>query len=71
MSQTCTRMKQLATTKDNRGYLPVSPATVWRWVAAGRFPKPFKLGDGTTVWNMADIEAWQRAKQWESQQGAT
>lgn len=52
------RLQQLATTKDRPGLLPVSPATVWRWVRDGKFPAPFKLGEGTTVWDAALVEAF-------------
>ncbi|MDY7576008.1 helix-turn-helix transcriptional regulator [Actimicrobium sp. CCI2.3] len=38
--------------------LPVSPATIWRWVREDKFPKPFKLGDSVTVWNAAEVEAF-------------
>jgi predicted DNA-binding transcriptional regulator AlpA len=64
------RVKQIASSKGKQGLLPISVATVWRWTANGAFPKPIKWSDGTTVWDMADIEAWQRAKQLESQKGA-
>jgi predicted DNA-binding transcriptional regulator AlpA len=30
---------------------------VWRWVAEGRFPPPFKLGPNTTVWDLDQVEA--------------
>ena len=38
--------------------LPVSPATIWRWVREGKFPKPFKLGDSVTVWDATEVEAF-------------
>lgn len=56
------RLAQLASTKDKPGLLPVSPATVWRWTREGKLPKPFKLSAGTTVWNLADIEAFVAAQ---------
>lgn len=49
------RLSQLATTKNRPGLLPVSPATIWRWTAQGRFPKPFRLGSNTTVWDAAEV----------------
>jgi predicted DNA-binding transcriptional regulator AlpA len=52
------RLRQLATTKNRQGVLPVGPATVWRWVRDGKFPAPFKLGQGTTVWDAAQVEAF-------------
>lgn len=50
------RIADLATTPKKSGILPVSPATIWRWVRDGKFPKPFKLSASVTVWKMADIE---------------
>ena len=52
------RLQQLATTKNRAGLLPVSPATVWRRVRDGKFPAPFKLGEGTTVWDAAQVESF-------------
>lgn len=57
MGQRVIRINDLASTKNKRGRLPVSPATVWRWVATGRFPPPFKLGPNTTVWDLDAVEA--------------
>lgn len=57
MAQRVIRINDLATTKGKPGKLPVSPATVWRWVAEGRFVKPFKLGPNTTVWDLDQVEA--------------
>ena len=37
------------------GPIPVSASTWWDGVKNGYFPKPKKLGRGTTVWNAADI----------------
>lgn len=52
------RIAELATTKTRQGRLPVSPATVWRWVREGKFPKPFKLGESVTVWDAAEVDAF-------------
>jgi len=58
MSQRVIRISELASTPAKPGRLPVSPATVWRWVREGRFPKPFKLSDRVTVWNISDVDAF-------------
>jgi predicted DNA-binding transcriptional regulator AlpA len=63
MVQRIYRMSKLATNGGKVGILPVSPATIWRWVASGHFPKPFKLGVGTTVWNAAEVEAFIASQQ--------
>lgn len=62
MSQQVIRIADLATTKGKPGKLPVSPATVWRWVREGKFPKPFKLGESVTVWDAAEVEAFIQAR---------
>jgi predicted DNA-binding transcriptional regulator AlpA len=43
--------------------LPVSPATIWRWVKQGLFVQPYKLSPGVTVWNVDEVEAWLEAHQ--------
>ncbi len=35
----------------------IGPATVWRWVKAGRLPAPVKLGPNTTAWRVGDLRA--------------
>jgi len=35
--------------------IPVSKSTWWAGVKSGRFPKPTKLGERTTCWNVQDI----------------
>ena len=35
--------------------LETTPSTIWRWSKSGRLPKPVKLGEGTTRWNMAEV----------------
>jgi Prophage CP4-57 regulatory protein (AlpA) len=45
------------------GRLPVSPATVWRWVKRNEFPAPARLGEGVTAWRLADVEAWESKQQ--------
>ena len=57
MSQKLIRMAQLASTPKSKGKLPVSPATVWRLVREGKFPKPFKLSDSITVFDEDEIDA--------------
>jgi predicted DNA-binding transcriptional regulator AlpA len=37
--------------------VPVSRITIWRWVKAGRFPAPLKVGN-LTFWRAAEIEAF-------------
>lgn len=58
MAQKVLRLSQLATTPGKPGLVPASPATVWRLAKAGKFPKPFKLSPGITVWDAAEIDQW-------------
>ena len=64
MAQRVIRIADLASTKNKCGRLPVSPATVWRWVKQSKFPAFFKLGPNTTVVDLDEVEAFlaQRAE---------
>lgn len=35
--------------------LETTPSTIWRWSKSGRLPRPVKLGEGTTRWNLAEV----------------
>jgi predicted DNA-binding transcriptional regulator AlpA len=45
--------------------VPFSPATLWRKVRDGEFPKPCKLSTRVTAWRVGDVRAWlqQRASE--------
>lgn len=58
VTQRVIRLNDLASTPDKPGKLPVSPATIWRWVREGHFPKPFKIGPATTVWDADQVDAF-------------
>lgn len=49
------RITDIASTPIKRGMLPVSQATIWRWVRDGKFPKPFKIGS-ITAWHLDEID---------------
>ena len=38
--------------------VPVSQATLKRWVRAGKFPAPIKLSENVSAWRAADVHAW-------------
>ena len=45
--------------------LGISNATLYRWVASGMFPKPYKLGPSMSFWRTSTVNAWldqQRSK---------
>lgn len=37
--------------------LPISRASLWRFVRTGKIPAPVKLGERTTAWRVEDIRA--------------
>jgi predicted DNA-binding transcriptional regulator AlpA len=54
------RQSQLVGNKGKgiAGVVPFSPATLWRKVSSGEFPKPIKLSVGVTAWKVEDVRAW-------------
>ena len=42
--------------------LPFSAPTLWRKVRAGTFPKPSKLSERVTAWNVGAVRAWMTAQ---------
>lgn len=38
--------------------VPIARSTLWRWVKAGRFPKPIRLSAGVTVWRGEEVDAF-------------
>ncbi|WP_286852020.1 AlpA family phage regulatory protein [Hydrogenophaga sp. 70-12] len=41
--------------------LPISPATLWRWVNKDAFPKPVKLSSRVTAWRFDEVRCWLQA----------
>ena len=39
-------------------FIPFSPATLWRKVKSGEFPRPVKLSTRITAWRTEDVLAW-------------
>lgn len=56
------RIGQIASRPGFDGMLPVSAPTIYRWVAAGKFPQPIKLGPQTTAWPVEAVEGWLRER---------
>lgn len=45
--------------KPNRpAIVPISRATLWRWVKLGTFPTPIKLSNRVTAWRVDDVKKW-------------
>jgi len=42
--------------------IPIGRVTLWRWVKAGTFPKPAKLGPAVTAWPVAAVREWMEAR---------
>lgn len=42
--------------------LPFSPATFWRLIANKQFPKPTKLSERVTAWQVGTVRAWINAR---------
>lgn len=42
--------------------LPFSAPTLWRKVKAGTFPKPIKLSERVTAWQVGAVRAWMTAQ---------
>jgi prophage regulatory protein len=38
--------------------LPISSATLWRFVSDGRFPAPYKLSPRITAWRIDEVITW-------------
>lgn len=44
-------------------WCPVHRATLWKWIRAGKFPKPVRLGTRTVAWRDEDLRAWAQQQQ--------
>ncbi|MFN4160041.1 MAG: helix-turn-helix transcriptional regulator [Gemmobacter sp.] len=51
-----TNSPELLSVKQTAAVLSVGVSTIWRWVRAGNFPAPLRIG-GTTRWRRSDLEA--------------
>lgn len=48
----CVRMKHVS---EMTG---IARSTIYKYIAEGTFPKPFKLGERVSVWRVSVIEQW-------------
>ena len=44
------------------GLIPFSPATLWRKVGRGEFPKPVKLSERVTAWPAEAVREWLQSR---------
>ena len=49
------RLIRLADIVQPNGMFPISKATWWAGVKAGRYPQPVKLGPRITAWRLRDL----------------
>ena len=47
---------------DTPAPLPFSAPTLWRKVKAGTFPKPIKLSERVTAWQVGTVRVWMAAQ---------
>jgi predicted DNA-binding transcriptional regulator AlpA len=57
------RRTDLCDTKGRQGLLGVSEATFDRWVAAGTFPQPIRIGPRLVRWPARVVREWIRQQQ--------
>jgi len=57
------QLVQSPTRPDSTSPLPFSAPTLWRMVKAGTFPKPIKLSERVTAWNVGAVRAWLLARE--------
>ncbi|MDO8272792.1 MAG: AlpA family phage regulatory protein [Gammaproteobacteria bacterium] len=62
VSFTTPQSKKYLSAKSVSQRLEVSIPTIWRWTAAGKFPKPQKLSPGCTRWDLQSVEAWETSR---------
>jgi prophage regulatory protein len=50
--------RQLICKADVLKQIPISTATMWREIAAGRFPKPVRIGARRVAFFQDEIDGW-------------
>lgn len=48
----------LLSVRDVQRLTTLSRATVYRYVAAGQFPKPVQLGPSRVAWRLSEVQKW-------------
>ena len=55
--------KTYLTDKDVAAHFNVSTDSIRRWIREGHFPKPMRIGTGTSRWLRTEIEAYGKSLQ--------
>lgn len=50
--------RKLLRERDVLQFVPVSRATLWRWIRNGDFPAGFHISERITVWRENDVARW-------------
>ena len=43
-------------------HFQISESTLWNWVKNGKFPKPDRLSDGVTRFDVAELREWVKSR---------
>lgn len=57
------QLVQCAKRPETPAPLPFSAPTLWRKVKNGTFPRPIKLSERVTAWNVGGVRAWLAAQE--------
>lgn len=58
MSEVSQGQRRLVSVADLLSQIPISTATMWREIGAGRFPKPLRIGARRIAFFQDEIDAW-------------
>jgi prophage regulatory protein len=62
MSETHTSQRSMSRPRQVLERLPISPATMWRQIGDGTFPKPVRIGKRSVAFFDDEIDAWLKAR---------
>ena len=51
-------LERLIGRKETLLLIGISNATLWRWIKAGRFPAPMKIGKKKVAWRSSVLAQW-------------
>lgn len=55
-------MESYLSLQDILDAIPISRATLYRWVNESRFPRPVRLGPRRSAWLSSEVAQWQAAR---------
>ena len=58
MTRTFISTRDLVSTPSRKGLLPISRATLQRWLHKGKFLQPHALSSNTFVWDLDEVLLW-------------